>query len=333
MKFAKIFLQDSSFDNTGLGNDAKIYKMYLPYSEIYYINDKNLQKSKVNIFLEVVPKNFYHLSTTADINVLMVNQEFLIFNNTKLLRKIDIVFAKNRYAVEVLQSYRKYFKLKFKIYYTKFTSIVDNLNLNKKSNTIAHFAGKSRFKMTDLIYTLWAKNPNYPKITISCFKSCYDNLKKYSDIKKLSNVKLYKEKIPSKTYNKIVSDTECFVCPSYMEGYGHYINEGRGNAAFIITTDGPPMNELIDNTCGILIDAKPKNIEIKGFKYARSFFISEKSLKVAIEKYLSLSKNEIDNMRTKSYNRFVSDTIFFRDKMKDFYEKIVTLKEKELIFE
>jgi SAM-dependent methyltransferase len=38
-----------------------------------------------------------------------------------------------------------------------------------------------------------------------------------------------------------------------MEGFGHYINEARSIGALVVTLDAPPMNELIDSTCGVLI--------------------------------------------------------------------------------
>lgn len=329
MLFAKIFLIDQTFLNFGLGTDAKIYNKYIPDSKIFYISDKNLPKSKVNIYLETVPDNLNNLNKTAEINILMVNHEFLMFNNIKLMKSIDITFAKNRHTVNVLKDYRKHFNLKFKIYYTKFTSIINNFEL-KKNNEIVHLAGKSRFKMTDVIYKVWEKNPKYPNITITCYKSCYRNLTQYANIKnlnKLTNLKLYNERISNDVFFNIVSKAECYLCPSYMEGYGHYINEGRGNAAFIITTNGPPMNELIDNTCGILIDAEPKYLNISGFKYARSFYINENSLKNAMDRYMNLSKEEKKNMRRESYIRFKNDEDFFKIKMKKFYKKIMYHKE------
>lgn len=37
--------------------------------------------------------------------------------------------------------------------------------------------------------------------------------------------------------------------------YGHYINQARAAGALVATTNGSPMNELIDNASGVLIDA------------------------------------------------------------------------------
>jgi glycosyltransferase involved in cell wall biosynthesis len=49
------------------------------------------------------------------------------------------------------------------------------------------------------------------------------------------------------------------LCPSEREGFGHYLNEARAAAAFIISTDHPPMNEFVTKGFGVLI--KPKRVE------------------------------------------------------------------------
>lgn len=327
MIFAKIFLINKTYDNTGLGTDAKIFKKTLFDSYIYYINNTNIPESKVNIFLETLPDNFNNLKKTAKKNILMVNQEYLIYNKLKLIKNIDIIFAKSRFAVRILKEYRKHFNLKFKIYYTKFTSIIKtseqrfmNGNGVKK---IAHFAGKSPFKMTDIIFKVWKKNNHYPLINITCFEACYKNLLKYVKLIKLNNLILYKNRLNNDKCYKISQLSECYLCPSMMEGYGHYINEGRGNGSFIITTNGGPMNELIDNSCGILIDAIPKTKSFNGFTFIKYYEIKESALEKAINTYLSFSKNEIKKMRTKSYNKFKQDHYFFKMKMNNFYKKMM----------
>ena len=46
------------------------------------------------------------------------------------------------------------------------------------------------------------------------------------------------------------------MCPSLIEGWGQYIDEGRRSQSVVLTLDAPPMNELIkDGTSGILVKA------------------------------------------------------------------------------
>jgi hypothetical protein len=44
------------------------------------------------------------------------------------------------------------------------------------------------------------------------------------------------------------------ICASEREGFGHYLNEARGAGALVISTDHPPMNEMVqDGVTGVLI--------------------------------------------------------------------------------
>ena len=47
------------------------------------------------------------------------------------------------------------------------------------------------------------------------------------------------------------------VCPSFMEGYGHYIDEARRSQINILTMNGPPMNELITDPTQLIRVGKP----------------------------------------------------------------------------
>jgi glycosyltransferase involved in cell wall biosynthesis len=43
------------------------------------------------------------------------------------------------------------------------------------------------------------------------------------------------------------------ICASEAEGFGHYIVEAMGTGALVVTTDAPPMNELVHPDRGILV--------------------------------------------------------------------------------
>lgn len=58
-------------------------------------------------------------------------------------------------------------------------------------------------------------------------------------------------------FSKLTAEAAFLMCPSLAEGYGHYINQARAAGAVIVTTDAPPMNELIvSNAMGVLIPTK-----------------------------------------------------------------------------
>jgi glycosyltransferase involved in cell wall biosynthesis len=47
--------------------------------------------------------------------------------------------------------------------------------------------------------------------------------------------------------------SEVHVQPSQAEGYGHVIGEGMSCGAVVVTTDAPPMNELVGMDRGVLV--------------------------------------------------------------------------------
>ena len=52
------------------------------------------------------------------------------------------------------------------------------------------------------------------------------------------------------------SVADVHMCPSLIEGWGQYIDEGRRAKSIVVTLNAPPMNELIQNDkTGILVKA------------------------------------------------------------------------------
>jgi glycosyltransferase involved in cell wall biosynthesis len=56
--------------------------------------------------------------------------------------------------------------------------------------------------------------------------------------------------------NKLRNLADVYVCPSVAEGWGHYLVEGILSKKLIITTNAPPMNELITKKSGVLVSCK-----------------------------------------------------------------------------
>ena len=71
-----------------------------------------------------------------------------------------------------------------------------------------------------------------------------------------SSVYFYNTRLDYNIIQFLQSVADVHMCPSLIEGWGQYIDEGRRSKAVVLTLDAPPMNELIkDGTSGILVKA------------------------------------------------------------------------------
>jgi len=348
---AKIYKSILPYSTIVNGYDIEEQEKYL-YLDKYYIN----------IYIELPPsyiikiKNYF----PSVKRWLMINQEMIQYqqiNNKYILHKVynifDIILCKTRYAFDILNHYKENNKsYRFIPIYTGFTSICNltkNILQEKNYNLIVHFAGKSPHKNTDIIIKSWIENKGFvhlnPKIQliITCFdkedmnKSCYKiHLKEWSKnniikkngyeyLKNLPNLLVYTQSIDN--IETIIKKAGCFLCPSSIEGYGHYINEGKCNGGIVITTNAPPMNELIRRNYGLLIKYE-QELEIKNYKKhgaswglpgSSAFTITQKHLTKTIIKYIKIPLDKKKLMSKKAYKSFKSNLFEFEDRMVQLY--------------
>jgi glycosyltransferase involved in cell wall biosynthesis len=69
----------------------------------------------------------------------------------------------------------------------------------------------------------------------------------------LPNVRYETDYVPDARLRELLNECEVHVIPSQAEGYGHVIGEAMGCGAVVVTTDAPPMNELVRPDRGVLI--------------------------------------------------------------------------------
>ncbi|MDA7929998.1 glycosyltransferase [Akkermansiaceae bacterium] len=223
-----------------------------------------------NIFLERI---FPRWLGSAKTNILIPNQERFPHRHLPRLKKIDHVFCKSKHALAVFSQHHP------SCLYTGFTSAnLDQPAVPRRSRGILHLAGRSTLKGTATVLALWKKRPDWPVLTLLQHK---DNAPEEVP----QNVKLITNYLSQEDIVTLINEHPIHLCPSLSEGWGHYIVEAMSCGATVITTDGPPMNDLIQPDRGILVNA-PEN---EPRHLGTNFKVAPDALESAINQALSLS--------------------------------------------
>ncbi|KAI8609283.1 hypothetical protein BC830DRAFT_855635 [Chytriomyces sp. MP71] len=123
-----------------------------------------------------------------------------------------------------------------------------------------HSQGKSIFKGTSSIIRCWKHRPNLPHLNLvgADVKDRVQDEFKQEIVQR--NLDYAQAKFSEVELSILHAEAPVQLCPSEMEGFGHYINQARAAGALLLTTDHAPMNELVTNETGVLV----KGVVISG---------------------------------------------------------------------
>lgn len=154
-----------------------------------------------------------------------------------------------------------------------------------------------------------------------------DRLKEQLDM--THNVEIHVGSIGALDFGKILADSAFFLCPSSIEGYGHYINQARAAGGVIISTDAHPMNELItDPATGVLVNTTRKHhphmLLGGGFEGGHALrdvdgLVAEYSasdLADAVDRVLYMTPDEREAVAKRAQAAYHADTKVFAAQMK-----------------
>lgn len=309
----------------GYDVDCNIYKKFI---EEHYpgntvvISDSSIRLNKkddVHIYISNAQRQ---LTQMAKIKIIMINHELFLHHPSELemIKHIDFVLCRTHIGYEVAAETKKKYGLKYEIIYTKFTSMFPTIEIKKIHNMILHSAGEHYWKQTDAVIKAWKNNSTLPMIIITCSGQCYNNIKEIIKNDVPANMRLYDNLIEKERFTRLKNGCGIHLCPSIVEGYGHYINEARKVRSLIVTSNYPPMNELVSNDTGILVDCTEYGKKRNG---AVLCFIDQMGIKDGIIRAINTDYKTRENMIENGYIRYENDTKYFNKTMKNFFDNSI----------
>lgn len=344
-------------DTIGLNNDAKTVEKFLKHPcQIILKTDLDNVKHPDTLYAKIMIENIdpEFVKINSEKTVFIPNPEFLSEWDVKYLDTVDYIWCKSQFCYDYFSEILKQQDIKPapKLVYTKFTSPAFSHKKSKNYNLACHFAGTSFMKSTKALIQTWVKNKGFTEINpdlnlLITLKPnprtnyIYKWIQKNCDSKEtvtsilgkrlgqpvvkytIGNIHIV-DFLSTSVYKHFRDSAGYFICPSEVEGYGHYINEGRIAAAITLTTDHPPMNELITDKRTLL---KIKTTKKFGEVYPFVKYLFNNNYPIAIfdtanfatkfKKLLKMPNTDKYKIQQKNYDNFTADTKFFEKAIND----------------
>ena len=260
----------------------------------------------INIHVESCVPSLFHLARR---NILLPNLEALRPETAKHLETFDGIFCKTQEAYTVLRDKG-----------LPVSMVGFSTPARRRANRIpnwrsffhasgARLPGAVSVKGTDVIYRVWSSRPDWPTVTMT---GCH-----YPSRLNINCINGY---VTESKYIDMQNESGIHLCPSEMEGFGHYIVEPMSAGCVVATTDGAPMNELISPDRGFLI----KTAVSAPYMLGRRYSIDELSFEETIDEILGTSEDELRRLAMKARSWYEQNDAGFRRKFLAAIDEILT---------
>ena len=234
---------------------------------------------------------------------LIPNQERFPARQKFMLGRLDRVLAKTRHAQEIFS------KLGADTTYLGFTSHDrHDPSVKKDWNRFFHLAGGSTLKGTEDLLALWRAHPEWPELVLV---QKAENAP--ADIP--PNVRLLSGYLDDQGLKRLQNACGVHLCPSRAEGWGHTIVEGLSVGALVVTTQAPPMDELVDADCGVLVTCNRSEPRHLGF----NFYVDPRALEASIEAIIAMPEAEKVRLGAAARRRFLALDAAFRERVRELF--------------
>lgn len=276
----------------------------------------NHKKVDINVFLEHIHCEYI---SSGRYNILIPNPEMFTNRDALFMQRIDIIIAKSQHG---FAKFQEMYPGKW-IVYSGFTSESRyDESVEKKLSCVLHIKGRSRNKNSQILVDTWQKHPDWPMLVVIHHGDLRRNGTLHFTLpyQATSNITVYQKYVTETEMNEIMNKCGIHFCASFSEGFGHSLNEARSCGAFILTTNGFPMNEVVKDDKGIIfIKPEEKCVVNSGIGYNLSEFAIENAMDELREK----ADSEISQQAKENKQNYVKDYEKFQKTILEIFKKII----------
>ena len=195
----------------------------------------------LQVHLESLSVNYL---AAARVNWLLPNQEWMRTQHLPFLPYVDRVLCKSQHAHGLFEALHA--RAVFSGFSSRLAARRPAFSHDiERYRRFLHVAGKNRKKGTRALVEAWRRQPAWPILDLV--------IDSQLDIGPIpGNVRVW-HNVNDAQLHQLRSECGIVIAPSEVEGFGHVLLEGMVYDAVVVTTDAPPMNELIQKEYGILL--------------------------------------------------------------------------------
>lgn len=264
----------------------------------------------LNLHLQSIATSFLG---RARVDALVPNPEWLAGRDRRRLAEIDHVLCKTSHAVPIFEA------LGVQAREIGFTSRDPGMydDLSRLEPRFLHVAGRSRQKGTVAVVEAWRRHPEWPELTVVQSPASYGG-EETAPVDPPPNVRYLREWVAADALRELQQRHAFHVLPSEVEGFGHVLGEALAAGSVVVTTDAPPMNELVRPDYGVLV----RSARSEPMRLGTRYFVDPAELDRQIEALLALPRRRWETMALRGRKAYESQHHAFRTRLHRYVQEV-----------
>ena len=185
----------------------------------------------------------------------------------------------------------------------------------RRWHSAVHVAGDNPYKGTAGLVEIWQRHPEWPQLTVVLRGNRIVLPTGLS-----SNIRLIDRFLEDRELAALQSEAGLHLCPSEVEGFGHTLAEGMRLGAVVVTTDAPPMNELVMPERGVLVPARRLEPMRRGFRCQAD----PEALEATLARLLGSEQRRLEELGRAAAVWFEENDLTFRNRLREAVSRILS---------